>query len=128
MLHHHVRPLRLEEVVDLVFYVRILLRQLLKLVLPVDLLSLLLEGLLLASNKLLDVLFVVNLLHLLVLVTVVYGIVNSVLDYFIFNIFEHHVESVLDVVFCPARHLLYYFGPFVSDLEPLAQEVDILLQ
>jgi len=127
MLHHHVRALRLEEVVDLVFNVRILLRQLLQLGLPVHLLSLLLEGLLLASNKLLDVLFVVYLFHLLVLVTVIDRIVNSVLDYFIFYVLEHHVESILHVVFCPAGHLLYDFGPFVSDLEPLAQEVDVLL-
>lgn len=121
MLHHHVRPLGFKEIVNLILDVGIFLGQLLELVLALHLVkshlfSLFLEGLLLPSNELLDVLLVIDLLHLLVLVAVIDGIVNSVLDYFIFYIFEHHIEAVLDVVLCPTRHLLYYFSPFVSNL------------
>lgn len=43
----------------------------------------------------------------------------SILDELVLDAFEHHVESVFDVVFGAARHFLYNFTPLVPDRETL---------
>ena len=50
----------------------------------------------------------------------------SVLYQFILNILIHHIESILDVVFCSSWHILYDFRPFVSNGKTLLKNKDIL--
>lgn len=56
------------------------------------------------------------------------GLMRAILDELILDIFEHHVESVFDVILSSARHFFYDFGPFVADAEPFLQDQDVLLQ
>ena len=52
-------------------------------------------------------------------------LMSSILDEFIFDIFEHHVKSILHIVFSSSRHFFDDFGPFVSNTKPLFKDENI---
>ena len=50
---------------------------------------------------------------------------SKVLNVFVFDGFKHHIEAILDIVLCPARHQLYNFRPFVADTHSFFQNQDV---
>ena len=56
------------------------------------------------------------------------GLVRSILDVLVLDVFEHHIESILNIVLGSARHLLDDFGPLVANAQSFLQDQDVLLQ
>lgn len=51
-----------------------------------------------------------------------------ILDEFVLNVLEHHIEPIFDIVFSSARHFLDNFGPLISNAESLFEDENIFLQ
>lgn len=43
------------------------------------------------------------------------GLVRSILDVLVLDVFEHHIKSILDIILGSARHFLNDFGPLVAN-------------
>lgn len=54
-------------------------------------------------------------------------VVHPILEKLVLRVFEHHVESVFDIVLSSSRHVFDYFGPLIADLQLLFQDEDVLL-
>ena len=57
-----------------------------------------------------------------------YRLMSSVLNELIFNVFKHHIKSILYIVFCSSRHFFNYFWPFVSNCNSFFQDQYIFLK
>jgi len=57
-----------------------------------------------------------------------YRLMCSVLNELVFNVFKHHVKSILYIVFCSSRHFFNYFWPFVSYCNSFFQDQYIFLK
>lgn len=54
-----------------------------------------------------------------------HGLMGPVLDELIFDVFVHHIESVFNVILCPARHFFDDLGPLVADRQALLENKDV---
>ena len=79
-------------------------------------------------NQLFNKFLLINLIFSLVWILIhfflhyKYGLMSSVLNELVFNIFKHHVESILYIIFCSSRHFFNYFRPFVSNCNSFFQD------
>lgn len=49
-------------------------------------------------------------------------------DEIVFDVLEHHVEAIFDVVLCSTRHLLDDLRPLITNAEPSLQNEDVLFK
>ena len=57
-----------------------------------------------------------------------YRLMCSVFNELVFNVFKHHIKSILYIVFCSSRHFFNYFWPFVSYCNSFFQDQYIFLK